>query len=277
MNLILATLISLQSVAVFAEIQDVAVGGGEAHQDKSQKINKIKYMFDQDAAAAQCEKTQRENDDETFRLFCINRKQSFKLCSLSCSNALHFEGSVGKCEPHRCSFFGQNFEKSDGKSLQMSKVAQGKVTLFGIVPLWEAQAQYFYELAEYVKSLEPDTVEGVIMPLYVEDKEPVEFTPLGQGEDDDSGDVPEVTILKTVKPEELSTHPMLMFLQSLTPESGFPTFDFYFDRPVFFAISHDGNIVERMVAPTKDTLMVAVEKYSKGYKPSSSRKTTAEM
>jgi hypothetical protein len=232
---------------------------------------KMNYIFDQDAAAAECERVQRENDEETFRLFCVNRKQSFKLCSVSCSDALYFEGTIGECQPHRCSFFGQQFVGEDGKTLSMSKIAQGKVTIFGIVPLWEAQAQYFYELGEFVKSLEPDDTEVVIMPLYVEDKEPVKITPIDDGK---------VHILQTAQQEALRSHPILMFLQSLTHKSGYANFDFYMDRPTFFAVNHDGSIVERMVTPTKDTLMDAIEKYSKGYKggvPKPKRVVSSEM
>jgi hypothetical protein len=247
-NLILS-LIALQSATIMTAVA----------QATSQKVN---YLFDQDASGTQCQKTIDENDDETFRLFCINKARSFKLCSVSCSNALHFEGTVGECNPRRCSFYGHNFETAEGKKLPMSRVAQGKVTFVGIVPLWQAQAQYFYELMDHVKSLKSDRTEAMILPLYVEDKEPVSIKPK-EGE--------EVTILKTIQTEDLMSHSFMSFLRSLKHTSGFETFDIYLDRPVFFAISHDGSVVERMVAPTKDTLLAAVEKYSKGYM------TSAEM
>jgi hypothetical protein len=239
---LILSLIALQSATIMTAV--------------AQTSEKRNYVFDQDAFGVQCQKTIDENDEETFRLFCINKARSFKLCSVSCSNALHFEGTVGECDPRRCSFYGHTFETAEGKKLSMSRVAQGKVTFVGIIPLWQAQAQYFYEMMEYVKSLESDNTEAMILPMYVEDKEPVAIKPL---------DDQEVSILKTVQGEDLMSHPFLQFLQSLKHTSGFETFDIFLDRPVFFAISHDGNVVERMVAPTKDTLMAAVEKYSKGY------------
>jgi hypothetical protein len=236
--------------------------GGSSSTTESKSKGK-NYKFDQDAAGLNCEKVQNENDEETFRLFCINQNRGFKLCSISCSSALYFEGTVGACKPHRCSFYGNSFKEHEtGKSISMAKT-EGKVTLFALIPTWEAEAQYFYELLEEVRSMYNEDTTAFVLPIFVDDEQPFEIAPL---EEQDK----KVTILQDVLPENLMQHPFLMFVQTLSRVSGFATFDVYTDRPVIFAVSADGNTVERMVSPTLATLEQAILKYGKAV-------TTKEM
>jgi hypothetical protein len=64
----------------------------------------MQYQFHKDAAGQDnCEKARDDQEElETFKLYCVNKVQSFQLCSLTCSDALHFEGSVGDCRDYEC-------------------------------------------------------------------------------------------------------------------------------------------------------------------------------
>lgn len=223
--------------------------------------SKFVYVFDQDAKGASCDTAQESTSEEDFRLFCINQQSSFRECALTCSQALHFEGSTGLCKSHRCNFYGFHFpEGNTGKSLSMSNIAQDKVTLFAVTPLWEGHAQYMYEMLEAIRSMYKDQTEAIVLPIDIHDyslSHPrFELKPF-------EGDNKKVHILEEVKPSKIAAHPFLIFLRSLVHKSGFPTFDVYTERPVVFVVSSDGYIVERMVVPTIEELSEAVRKYSK--------------
>jgi hypothetical protein len=253
-----------QFTATTKEASSTPPGGSSSPSTESNEKKRTgkNYRFDQDAAGPSCEKVKKENDEETFRLFCINQTRGFKLCSISCSNALYFEGTVGACKPNRCSFYGHSFrEHTTGKSISMAKRTERKVTLFALIPMWEGEAQYFYELLEEVRSMYKDDTTAFMLPIHVDDDEPSEIVPLKL--EDDEQDKKMVTILQDVLPEHLMQHPFLKFVQSLSQVSGFANFDVYTDRPVIFAISADGNTVERMVSPTLATLEQAILKYGK--------------
>lgn len=53
---------------------------------------KMSYAFDKDAAGRdRCEGARdKQEDPETFRLYCINKVESFKYCAITCSDALTF-------------------------------------------------------------------------------------------------------------------------------------------------------------------------------------------
>jgi hypothetical protein len=253
--LLLLQVASSQSTSTAKASSTTPGGSSSTTVSKSKGKN---YKFDQDAAGLNCEKVIDENDEETFRLFCINQKRGFKFCSISCSNALYFEGTVGACKPHRCSFYEHSFQEHEtGKSISMAKT-EGKVTLFALIPTWEAEAQYFYELLEEVRSMYNEDTTAFVLPIFIAegDEQPFEIAPF---EEQDK----KVTILQDVRPENLMQHPFLMYAQTLSHVSGFATFDVYTDRPVIFAVSADGNTVERMVSPTLATLEQAILKYGK--------------
>ena len=82
-----------------------------------------------------------------------------------------------------------------------------------------------------------------------------------------------VHVLNEIKPQEIGGHPFLRFIRSLVHREGFPTFDVYTDRPVVFAVSHNGFRVERMVVPTFDELKDVVARLG----PKKSSMTTSEI
>jgi hypothetical protein len=201
------------------------------------------YVFDKDRAGNErCnEAKDLQEDPETFRLYCVNRADSFKHCAVTCSGALSFEGSKGKCKDYECNFYDYTFQTQDNQPLNMFKMARNKATLFAVVPLWESQAQYFYELLEEVRKDYKQETEAFLLPMDVDPEDVVTI---------EAFHTQRVHILNNTSPGTISRHPFLGFLQTLRYSSGFREFNVFTDRPVVFMISPDGQSVERLVVPT---------------------------
>ena len=180
---------------------------------------------------------------EDFKLYCVNRAESFRLCSLTCSDALTLEGSLGTCADPVCYFYDYTFQSIDPneKPLNMYKLARNKATLFAVVPLWASQAQYFYELMEEIRNDYKVDTEAFLLPMDVDPEDEVAIAPFHTRR---------VHILQNTSPETIVQHPLLSFLQTIRYKSGFREFNIFTDRPVLFVISPDGKTVERLVIPT---------------------------
>lgn len=231
--------------------------------DAEKKAMGLIYLFDQDLLGKQCDAALESNDEEDFRLYCINSQESFRKCAMTCSEALKFEGSKGVCKSaHRCDFYSYAFDTPQGP-LDMSDIAKDKVTFFTIGPLWEGHAQYMYEMLEEIREMYPYETEAIFLPVDIHDYESehprFELAPF-QSELGNLNREKRVHILPEVKPHEIGSHKFFKFIRSLVHRDGFPSFDVYTDRPVVFAISHNGFRVERMVVPRLDDLKDVVSR-----------------
>lgn len=233
----------------------VVVAGDSNDTETNSEKKLAQYVFDQDRAGAKCTKflddirASDDGDIERFKLFCVNKGHSFHLCALTCSDALHFEGSSGKCRQDKnCNFYDTTFvEHSTGDNLSMRNVAHGKATLVAVVPLWDSQAQYFYELLEQVRKDYGDSdTEALLLPMELDVDNP--------WEEEEFAIRPfhtqRVTLLNNTHPSRFGSHPLMAFLTTLRHVSGFQHYDVYTDRPVLFIVSPDGKLVERLVVPT---------------------------
>ncbi len=252
--LFLIVLLATTTIATTTPNEETTTGGGES--------KKIPYMFDRDASGAHCVQAVQDHSEEDFRLYCINQRQSFQNCAISCSEMLHFEGSTGVCKSHRCSFYDLSFSTHDSL-LEMNRLAHGKVTLFAFVPVWEGHAQYIYELLELIRGQYQETTQALLLPIDIHDytlSHPrFELKPFGE-----NALTQRVHILPEVMPNNIGKHPFLTFVRSLLWREGAKNFDVYTDRPVVFVISHDGTLVKRLVVPTLEELTTAIVNYGGG-------------
>ena len=133
----------------------------------------------------------------------------------------------------------------------MKDVATDRATMVAVVPLWKAQAQYFYELLEEVrKNYGDDQTAAFIVPMELDVDNPWE-------EDEfviETFRTQRVTLLNNTHPERFATNPLMTFLTTVRHLSGFKYFDVYTDRPVLFIVSPDGTLIERLVVPTYDEI-----------------------
>lgn len=238
-----------------------------AASETEEEYKPFQFVFDHNYSGAACDEAVKSNDEEDFRLFCVNQRQSFQQCALSCSEILHFDSSLGVCRSDRCSFYDMSFPMTKGPDLSMSKMAPGKVTVFSFSPLWEGFGQYNYELLEHVRNLYPETIEAILLPIDVHDYtlEHPRFELMPYGEHKNYMDKKkQVHFLPEVTPHEVGGHPFLRFIQSLLHREGAKNFDVYTDRVTTFVVSSDGTLAERLVAPTLETLQAAIEKYGGG-------------
>jgi hypothetical protein len=150
-------------------------------------------------------------------------------------------------------FYDYTFQDNQSNALNMNKLAKNKATLFAVVPLWESQAQYFYELMEEVRKDFKQDTEAFLLPMLVD--------PDGEDAMIQSFHTQRVTILNNTSPNAIARHPLLGFLQTLRHKSGFRDFNVYTDRPVLFIISPNGRTVERLVVPTYQTIAETLEHY----------------
>mmetsp|Transcript_23045 Transcript_23045/g.54690 ORF Transcript_23045/g.54690 Transcript_23045/m.54690 type:complete len:284 (-) Transcript_23045:78-929(-) len=226
---------------------------------KELKEAEVPYVFDRDQGGPACKreyeniKEQDGGDDERFKLYCVNTVESFKQCPITCSEALKFEGSSGSCKKDTdCNFYDIVFqERTTGNDIKMNDVAKNKATLVAVVPLWKAQAQYFYELLEEVrKSYGDEQTAAFVMPMELDVDNPWEEEEFVI----DTYHTQRVTVLNNTHPERFGSNPLMQFLTKLRYKSGFKFFDVYTDRPVLFMISPDGTKVERLVIPKYDDI-----------------------
>lgn len=216
------------------------------------------YVFDRDLAGkSQCEEARDAQEElEIFKLYCVNKVQSFRHCALTCSEALWFEGSVGKCRKYQdCDFYNYSFKDKVGNSLDMEDLAKGKATMFAVVPLWQSQAQYFYLLMETIRDRYKATTQAFLLPMVV-DFEP---DPEEGAFDITPNHIPRVNLLNETSPDTVITHPFMHFLHSIRYSSGYPEFNIYTDRPVLFIISPNGKTIERLVVPTYEQVDVSLQ------------------
>jgi hypothetical protein len=218
------------------------------------------YVFDRDfSGKRECEEARDAQDElEIFKLFCVNKVQSFHQCALTCSGALSFEGSVGKCRKNDdCNFYNYNFVDKMGNHLDMNELAKGKATMFAVVPLWESQAQYFYQLLETIRDNYKAETQAFLLPIVVDfqpdpEEGAFEITPYH---------IPRVTLLNETRPNGFLSHPFMHFLHSVRHSSGYPEFNVYTDRPVLFIISPNGKTIERLVIPTYQQVEESLQRF----------------
>jgi hypothetical protein len=230
-----------------------------------------RYDFEKDAVGAEkCADVAGEGTEEEFRIDCISHVEAFEMCSISCSKALHFEGSKGRVKV-KDTFYELEFEEAEmggvTHPLPMEAV-WGKITVFATVPLWASQSQYFYELSEklYRRFNKNDQIiEVILLPIVVE--EAIAYLP-----DEKTGKpsikMPEIRPLKEknvhilvpTHPNVIMDSPFLKFLTGGIVSTSGTTFDVYTDRVVAFVVSSDGNTIERLVMPTLKQLGQTIRK-----------------
>jgi hypothetical protein len=215
-------------------------------------------VFDRDLAGKiQCEEARDAAEElEIFKLYCVNKVQAFHHCALTCSDALSFEGSVGKCRKNQdCNFYAYSFKDNVGNSLNMQDLAKGKATLFAVVPLWESQAQYFYLLMEAIRDSYMANTEAFLLPMVVDFEQDSD-----EGTFEITSIIARVNLLNETRAETILSHPFMDFLHSLRHSSGYPEFNIYTDRPVLFIISPNGKTIERLVVPTYEQVEESLQR-----------------
>jgi hypothetical protein len=232
-----------------------------------------RFDFEKDAAGAEeCAGVEGDATEEEFRKDCISHVEAFELCSMSCSKALHFEGSTGRVKVQDA-FYELEFEEAEiggVKNPYSMEAARGKISVFATVPLWASQSQYFYELSEKLYrrfSKSNQIIEIVLLPIVVDDA-------IATIKDEKTGKpsikMPEIRpfkeknvhVLVPTKPNTIMSSPFLKFLMNKVVSTSGPTFDVYTDRVVAFVVSSDGNTIERLVMPTLKQLGQTIRKKS---------------
>ena len=255
------------------------------------KLENREFIFDADATKLACQDVKKlsGNDEEQFRLYCINTDDSFENCAISCSKALQFESTVGDAGNDSTVFHNLKFilgpnRRTGSKGGETYSPKKGIPTVLAVIPLWNSQGQYMYELLETLYSQynnndddesASNNLQVIGMPMLIEDAltikkdsktgkltfSGVQFEPHPKTQN--------VQLLQMTTPQALPQHPLLEYLQSLHYVSGYQGFDVYVDRPVIFIVDSEGQNVERLVIPTLEELSNVVDKYM----PSSYKKS----
>jgi hypothetical protein len=230
-----------------------------------------RYDFEKDAVGAdKCADVAADMTEEEYRIDCISQVESFELCSISCSKALHFEGSTGRVKGQDAFYELELEEVAQGGVTHpySMEATRGKITVFATVPLWASQSQYFYELSEKLyRRFNKGThlIEILLLPIVVEDA-------IAYLTDEETGKpkikMPEIKPLKEknvhivapAHPNTIMEHPFLKFLTGKVRSTSGSTFDVYTDRVVAFVVSSDGMTIERHVMPTLKQLGQSIRK-----------------
>lgn len=254
---------------VWAQIHQQEQGQVKEQQSRGQ------YVFDKDVAGAEeCNGIKQFiDDDEEWRLWCINEYASMQRCGLMCHEALHFPPSDARCRKPNCNFSSTKFVDEHRFGVDIGALAEDKAVILAVVPTWESYSNYMLAMLEKVRMTFPDSTEAMFLPLDI--AVTGEFSPekfrYQRGADS------KVLMLEETRPAVLGSHPLYRFLSTLRLRSG-GNLDIFTDRPVVFVIGKDGIRVERMVFPSLETLEEAVSKLG-GVKnlTSDERKVTSEF
>jgi hypothetical protein len=226
-------------------------------QLQQQKRKPYPFVFDKDVAGdEECTAIKDFLDDEeVWRLWCINEEPSMKRCGLMCHEALNFPPSVARCRLPNCNFAKTRFVDEFIFDVDMTTLVTDKATVLAVVPTFQSYSNYVLAMLEQLRTMYPETTEAMFLPLNV--TIPGEFSPgqITYRREEDS----KVVMLEETHPQQLGSHPLYGFLSTLRLESG-SNIDIYTDRPVVFVIGRDGNHVERIVFPTLETLEETVSK-----------------
>jgi hypothetical protein len=133
---------------------------------------------------------------------------------------------------------------------------EGYITLYAILPLWPGMAQYYYDAIEHVAHVYRYTLVALILPYPA-------VTPDNQINSEPLLVVEKTKSILLEQPSIPNDHPeILQYVLSREVVAG-NQFDIALalDRPTIFLISHNGMYIERLVAPTMETLERRVKVY----------------
>lgn len=133
---------------------------------------------------------------------------------------------------------------------------EGYITLYAILPIRPGMAQYYYDAIEHVAQVYRYTLVAMILPYPA-------VTPDDGIDGETLSAVAKSKSILLEQPSTLSDQPdILRYLLSREVVAG-NQFDstLALDRPTIFLISHNGMYIERLVAPTMETLERRVKVY----------------
>lgn len=197
---------------------------------------------------------------------CTTSSSLWYKCPISCSRHLEREGSMAEERGEPEQLFNleatRQIRRNDGSGSSVTapylmENNEGYITLYAVLPLLPGMAQYYYDAVEHMAHVYQYTLVAMILPFPVTT--------------DDGKSKPTAILTPVEKPrsillEQPSTpgdHPeVLKYLLSRQIVAG-NQFDVALDldRPTVFLVSHDGMYIERLVAPTMETLERRVKVY----------------
>jgi hypothetical protein len=217
------------------------------------------FEFQHDALDENCQ----QRVDE-----CTNSRSMWYKCPISCSQHFEREGYMAEERSSPEQFFNLKAtrqvvvnDRRDANSLTMSMDDnEGYITLYAILPLIQGMAQYYYDAIEHVANVYRYTLVAMILP----------YPTLTPNDEDATDSVKNILIpvekSKSILLQQPPTHrdhpDVLQYILTREVVAG-NHFDIALalDRPTIFLISHNGMYIERLVAPTMETLERRVKVY----------------
>jgi hypothetical protein len=207
------------------------------------------FEFQHDENPDQCQKDVKQ---------CTKNTSMWYKCPISCSKHFEREGSMAEERDDPEQFFNLNVETtsrgSDGPAYSMEN-NEGYITLFAVLPLLRGVSQYYYDAIEHMSHVYKYTLVPIVFP-YRTDQATMALISQAQNSrtkvllsgPSSSDDNPNMNTLK--------------YLLTRTIVAGNnEDLELATDRPTIFLISHDGMFIERLIAPTMETIERRIKVY----------------
>ena len=188
---------------------------------------------------------------------CTKDSRTWYECPISCSKKFEREGSMAEERDDPEQFFNLHVVSSKG-SVHSLENNEGYITLFAVVPMMRGVSQYYYDVIEHIRMVYKYTVVSIVYPYQNPKSATISLIR-------PANDAKTITLMSGPPPssdDDDGNTVTLNYLLSRTIVAGNDRdVELATDRPTIFLISHDGMFIERLVAPTMETIERRIKVY----------------
>lgn len=183
---------------------------------------------------------------------CTKGSSTWYKCPISCSEYFEREGSMAEEREDPEQFYQLEVTKSKGDTYSLED-NEGYITIFAVLPLLPGMAQYYYDAIEHMSHVYKYTLVPMILPYRTDRANLALIQPVK---------IAKSMLLKTMSTSDETNNDALNYLLSRPVAAGNnQDLELAKDRPTIFLISHNGMFIERLVAPTMETMERRVKVY----------------
>mmetsp|Transcript_23042 Transcript_23042/g.54687 ORF Transcript_23042/g.54687 Transcript_23042/m.54687 type:complete len:294 (+) Transcript_23042:127-1008(+) len=211
---------------------------------------------------------QHDDDPETCQRRvqqCMKDPKTWYECPIACSQKFEREGSMAEERDDPEQFFNFQVVTSKGSTYSIDN-NDGYITLFAVLPMMSGVSQYYYDAIEHIRGVYRYTLVSMVYPYQNPKSATMAFIrPAKDAKTISLMSGPPTTTTSPnteTTPDDDANTVTLNYLLSRTIVAGNDRdVELATDRPTIFLISHDGMFIERLVAPTMETIERRIKVY----------------
>ena len=236
-------------------------------------VSAFEFQHDEDPESCHRRVQQQQQQQQP----CTNDSRTWYECPITCSKQLEREGSMAEERDDPQQFFNLHVTTSKGTRYSLEN-NEGYITLFAVVPMMKGVSQYYYDVIEHISMVYKYTLVSIVYPYQNPKSATISFIRPTKNEEKVaktillmSGPPPSPSPAEASSSSSSSSSSgdvdsntlTLKYLLSRTIVAGNnrDVLELATDRPTIFLISHDGMYIERLIAPTMETIERRIKVY----------------